>query len=231
MNNKILPISIALVGAVACGQPEPDRSESLPAVSATQATDSRQAILFVGTSLTAGLGVGAEQAYPSLLQQKIDSLGLSYRVVNAGESGGTSAGGLGRIDWLLRQPVSVLVLELGANDGLRGQSTAALSNNLQAIVDRTIAGYPEAKIVIVGMEALPNMGRDYTGDFRKVFVDLARTNDAALVPFLLDGVGGVEELNQADGIHPTAAGHRILAANVWRVLRPVLDSMTPDSPD
>ncbi len=179
-------------------------------------------VLFFGTSLTAGLGLGSEAAYPALIQQKIDSAGLAFRVTNAGVSGETSAGGLRRLDWLLRQPVAVLVLELGANDALRGQDLRALENNLQAIIDRTRTAHPRASIVIAGMEAPPNLGRRYTGAFRQVFVDLARENGAALIPFLLEGVGGRPELNQADGIHPTARGHEIIADNVWQVLGSVL---------
>ncbi len=179
-------------------------------------------MLFLGTSLTAGLGLSEPQAYPALIQQKIDSSRLGLRVVNAGVSGETSAGGLRRIDWLLQQPVRVLVLELGANDALRGQDLDATRRNLQEIVDRTRVAHPEARIVIAGMQAPPNLGARYTTAFRNIFPDLARRNHAALIPFLLDGVAGIPRLNQADGIHPTEEGQRIVAANVWRVLMPVL---------
>jgi len=173
------------------------------------------------------MGVGVELAYPALVQQKIDSAGLPFRVVNAGESGGTAAGGLRRIDWLLRQPVAVLVLELGANDGLRGQDVDALGTDLQAIIDRTLQEYPEAAVVIAGMEAPPNLGATYTDAFRNVFVDIARANDAVLIPFLLEGVAGVPELNQADGIHPTAGGQRLMADHVWHFLGPLLAALNP----
>lgn len=179
-------------------------------------------MLFLGTSLTAGQGVSEDEAFPALIQRKIDSAGLRFRVVNAGVSGETSAGGLRRLGWLLRQPVDVLVLELGANDGLRGQDVDSLEANLQAIIDRTKAADPGVAIVIAGMEAPPNMGAAFTSRFRAVFPRLARVNRAALIPFLLDGVGGVPALNQADGIHPTVDGHRIIAETVWRVLEPVL---------
>ncbi len=152
----------------------------------------------------------------------IDSVRLNFRVVNAGVSGETSAGGLRRIDWLLREPLSVLVLELGANDGLRGQSIAAMRRNLQEIIDRTRTSHPDARVVIAGMQAPPNMGDRYTAEFRNTFVSLARDNSAALIPFLLDGVGGDRELNQGDGIHPTAEGHRLVAESVWLVLEGVL---------
>jgi acyl-CoA thioesterase I len=184
--------------------------------------DERPVVLFFGTSLTAGLGLDAEEAYPALVQRKIDSLGLAFRAVNAGVSGETSAAGLRRIDWLLGQPVQVLVLELGANDALRGQDLAAAQRNLQEIIDRTRARHPGVRVVVAGMEAPPNLGSRYTSEFRRLFVDLARENGGALIPFLLEGVAGVPELNQPDGIHPTAAGARIIADNVWRVLAPIL---------
>lgn len=142
--------------------------------------------------------------------------------MNAGVSGETSAAGVRRIDWLLSQPVAVLVLELGANDALRGQSVGAARRNLQEIIDRTRARYPDVRVVIAGMQAPPNLGRRYTAEFRQMFIDLARENDAALIPFLLEGVGGVAEMNQGDGIHPNAAGASRVAENVWDVLRPIL---------
>ena len=184
--------------------------------------DTRPTILFFGTSLTAGLGLDPDEAYPAVIQRKLDSAGLAFRAVNAGVSGETSAAGLRRIEWLLQQPVAVLVLELGANDALRGQDLAAARRNLQAIVDRTRARYPDVRLIVAGMQAPPNLGARYTREFRDVFTDLARANDAALIPFLLEGVAAVPELNQADGIHPTAQGARIMADNVWRVLEPVL---------
>ena len=186
--------------------------------------DTRKAILFVGTSLTAGYGIGAEFAYPAIIQQKLDSARLPYRVVNAGISGETSAGGLRRIDWSLQQPIDVLVLELGANDALRGLSIDSMKSNLDSIIQRARAKYPDVKIVVAGMEAPPNLGSSYTTRFRSAFEEVAKENDAVLVPFLLEGVGGRRELNQEDGMHPTAAGQRILAANVWTHLRPLLGS-------
>lgn len=184
-------------------------------------------VVFVGTSLTAGYGVGAELAYPGVLQQMIDSAGLPYRVVNAGISGETSAGGLRRIDWSLQQPTDVLVVELGANDALRGLDPAAMRSNLDGILERARELHPDVAIVIIGMEAPPNLGADYGARFRAVFTDLARQYDAALVPFLLDGVAADPALNLDDGIHPNAAGHRILARTVWEVLGPVLAARAP----
>lgn len=179
-------------------------------------------VLFVGTSLTAGLGVGASLAYPAVLQQMIDSAGLPYRVVNAGISGETSAGGLRRIDWSLQQPADVLVLELGANDALRGLDPGEMRTNLDAILARARAAYPDIALVIVGMQAPPNMGANYASRFRAVYTSLAREYDAALVPFLLEGVAADPQLNQEDGIHPNIEGHRILARTVWPVLAPLL---------
>ncbi len=179
-------------------------------------------VLFLGTSLTAGLGLPEEEAYPSLIQQKIHSAGLNLRVVNAGVSGETSAGALRRIDWLLRLPIAVLVLESGANDALRGQDISVLRSNLQEIIGRAIAKYENVRVVIAGMQAPPNLGGAYTADFKAVFTDLAAANSATLIPFLLAGVAGVRELNQSDGIHPTGDGHRIIAENIWSVLAPVL---------
>jgi acyl-CoA thioesterase-1 len=179
-------------------------------------------VLFLGTSLTAGQGLDPEEAYPALIQEKIDAAGLGYRVVNAGVGGDTSKDALSRLDWLLRQRVDVLVLETGANDALRGQDPAATRENIRAILEGARAHRPAPRLVLVGMEAPRNLGPDYVRRFRAIYPELARESGAVLVPFLLDGVGGVESLNQADGIHPTAAGHVRLAENVWRVLEPVL---------
>ena len=179
-------------------------------------------ILFLGDSLTAGRGVEESQAFPALIQEKIREKNLPFEVVNAGLSGDTSAGGLSRLDWILQRPIDVLVLELGANDGLRGLPVAAMKRNLQSIIDRVKAKNPQVKIVIAGMEIPPNYGANYAADFRAAFPELAAKNHAALIPFLLEGVGGHLDLNQADHIHPTAAGHKIVAENVWRVLEPLL---------
>jgi acyl-CoA thioesterase-1 len=179
-------------------------------------------VLFLGTSLTAGQGLDPEQAYPALIQKKIDAAGLGYRVVNARLGGDTSADALGRLDWLLRQKVDVLVVETGANDALRGQDPAATRENIRAILARAREHSPPPRLVLVGMEAPRNLGDDYVRRFRAIYPELARESGAALVPFLLEGVGGVVSLNQADGIHPTAAGHERMAETVWRVLEPVL---------
>jgi acyl-CoA thioesterase-1 len=179
-------------------------------------------ILFFGDSLTAGLGVQEEQAYPALIQQKIREKNLPFEVINAGVSGDTTAGGLARLDWVLQKKIDVLVLALGANDGLRGLPVAQMKANLQAIIDRVKAKNPAVKIAIAGMRMPPNLGGDYATSFQQVFADLAQANNAALVPFLLAGVGGQIDLNQPDHIHPTAAGHKVVANNVWLVLEPLL---------
>jgi len=199
----------------------------LGATTASLAEDSsqpapRKTVLVLGDSLAAGYGLEPDEAFPALLQHKIDAAGLNFQIVNAGQSGDTSAGGLRRINWLLRQPVDVLLLELGGNDGLRGISPAATRTNLQQIIERTRERNPSVKFVIAGMRMPNNMGEQFTREFEQVFTGLARENDASLIPFLLAGVGGDPKLNLPDLIHPNAEGHRIVARNVWQVLEPVL---------
>lgn len=182
-------------------------------------------ILFLGNSLSAGYGLDPELAFPALIQQKIDSLKWNFQVINAGLSGETSSGGLRRVDWLLQRRVDILVLELGGNDGLRGITLDLTKKNLQAIIDRVKAKYPVVKIVIAGMQVPPNLGPEYTAQFRTLYAELAKKNNALLIPFLLEGVGGDPKLNLPDGIHPTAEGHRLVAKNVWKVLMPLLKSI------
>jgi acyl-CoA thioesterase I len=182
----------------------------------------RKTVLILGDSLAAGYGLEPDEAFPALLQRKLDAAELNFQIVNAGQSGDTSAGGLRRINWLLRQPVDVLLLELGGNDGLRGISPAATRTNLQQIIERTRERNPSVKLVIAGMRMPDNMGEQFTREFEQVFTGLARENDAALIPFLLAGVGGDPKLNLPDLIHPNAEGHQIVARTVWRVLEPVL---------
>jgi len=191
-----------------------------PAQSAPPA--STKTVVFLGDSLTAGLGVQPTEAFPALVGEKIRAAGLPYQIENAGLSGDTSAGGLRRIDWLLQRPIDLLVLELGANDGLRGLDLKSMKTNLQSIIDKTKAKNPQVKIVLAGMQVPPNLGAEYTASFQRVFNELARENNATLIPFLLEGVGGHRELNQQDLIHPSPAGHRIIADLVWRTLEPIL---------
>jgi acyl-CoA thioesterase I len=204
------------------GSAAPSNAGDATTVAPDEPNGRPRTVLFLGTSLTAGYGIVEQAAFPALIQQKIDSAGLPFRVSNAGISGETSAGGLRRIDWSLQQPVDVLVLELGANDGLRGLPVEQLRSNLDQILRRARARYPDIDLVLIGMEAPPNLGARYTAEFRSVFVELARRYDAALVPFLLEGVAAQPALNLEDGIHPNPDGHRIIAGTVWRVIEPVL---------
>ena len=182
-----------------------------------------KSIIFFGDSITAGYGLeSADEAFPALIQRKLDAAGRPWRVVNAGLSGETTAGGLRRLDWILRQPVDIFVLELGGNDGLRGIPLESSLSNLQTMIERIRAKYPPAIIVLAGMQIPTNLGPDYTRQFAAMYPELARKNHTVLIPFLLEGVGGVPSLNQADGIHPTAEGHKIVAETVWRTLQPLL---------
>jgi len=225
---------IALVAVVACSAaPAKDkadtstasrRPESKPGTPAAVPTNQRQ-ILFVGTSLTAGLGLEPDSAYPMLIQRKIDSAGMSFEVVNAGVSGETSSGLLDRLDWLLRGQFALMVLETGANDGLRGIAPSVVKTNLEAALTRIKSKRPDARIVLVQMEALPNLGPKYAAEFHAVYPAVAKEQGVPLLPFLLTDVAGHRELNQADGVHPNYRGERIVAANLWKELRPILDSI------
>lgn len=190
--------------------------------SAARAAD-RQVVMFVGTSLTAALGLDPDDGYPARIQEKIDSAGLPFEVVNAGVSGEVSVQARDRVArWLVKQPFSVMVLETGANDMLQGLSLSALRANVQSIVDTVKKARPDARIVLAGMVAAPNLGEPYGRDFRAIYIDVAQRDSLALIPFLLEGVAGHPDLNLGDGIHPNARGQRLVAANVWRVLEPVL---------
>jgi acyl-CoA thioesterase I len=222
MKRKI--VFVTALAMLACAPADEPPAVARDTVSAQPGPDARAEILFLGTSLTAGFGVGVENSFPALIQQKLDSAKLPYRVVNAGLSGETSAGGLRRLDWTLQQPIDVMVVELGANDGLRGLPLAQMRANLDSIMARARARYPEVRVVIAGMEAPPNLGSAYTSGFRQIYRELADKYDAVLIPFLLEGVATRAELNQEDGIHPNIEGHRIIAAHVWAALEPVLRS-------
>jgi acyl-CoA thioesterase-1 len=198
----------------------------LALIAFTGAAPAAKTILFLGDSITAGYGLEVSEAYPALIQAKIDAQRWNFAVINAGQSGDTSAGGLNRLNWLLKNRIDVLLLELGGNDGLRGLPAATTKKNLQEIIERSKKIYPNVKIVIAGMKVPPNMGADYAKQFNAIFPDLAKKNQVALIPFILEGVGGVRELNLADGIHPTAKGHERVAANVWKVLAPVLRGLS-----
>jgi acyl-CoA thioesterase I len=219
MIHRYLSLSAVLVALLGCEQP---KDQPVTKTSSIMPAAARPTVLFLGTSLTAGYGIDPQRAYPALIQQKIDSAGLDFRVVNAGLSGETSAGALRRADWLFQQPVSVLVLETGANDGLRGLPADSLRANIQGILDRAKRLLPTPRLVLVGMKVPPNYGRAYAQQFESIYPELAKSNGAVLVPFLLEGVGGVRALNQPDGVHPTDEGQRKMAETVWRVLEPVL---------
>jgi acyl-CoA thioesterase I len=193
---------------------------ALSAQDAGNANSAKKRVLILGDSITAGYGLDPEEAYPALLQKKIDAAGLPYTVKNAGVSGDTSAGGLRRIDWALgKEGADVLVVALGGNDGLRGISPKQTSENLAGIIDKARAKNPAITVVLAGMEMPSNMGGEYTAEFKAVFPKVASEKKAALVDFLLAGVGGDDKLNQPDRIHPNAEGQRIVAENVWKVLQ------------
>ncbi len=198
----------------------------LIATTAFAAAD-QKTILFFGDSLTAGYGLDdpSTEAFPGLIQARIDAAGLPYRVVNAGLSGETTAGGLRRVDWILRQPVDIFVLGLGGNDGLRGVPVTASKENLRGIIDKVRARNPTAKILVAGMQMPPSLGPDYTRAFAAMYPEIADDADVELIPFLLDGVGGVASLNLPDGIHPNADGHRKVADVVWAALKPLLQRL------
>nr|WP_128765080.1 arylesterase [Leeuwenhoekiella polynyae] len=203
------------------GETEKSQTEE---TASTETDSTSKTILFFGDSLTAGYGLeDPDDAFPGLIQDRIDSLGLDYTVINAGLSGETTAGGRNRLEWVLEPDVDIFVLELGANDGLRGVNVAETRENLQWMIDQVKIEAPEAKIVLVGMQLPPNLGTEYTRDFKELFPDLAEENNITLVPFLLENVGGVARLNQNDGIHPTAEGHKLVAENVWPILESLLN--------
>lgn len=230
-------MAVCAAASVACGGSAKDRADGggAPpatggeraetgggAVAAAPTSDARPVVLIVGTSLTAGLGLSPDSAYPAVLQRLADSAGVAVRVVNAGLSGETSAGALRRLDWLLREPAALVVVETGANDGLRGLDVDSTRANLVAIVRRVRAALPRAEVVVAQMEAPTNLGAEYTRRFHAIFPAVARAEGAGLLPFLLEGVAGVRRLNQDDGIHPTEEGARRVAANVWPALGPRL---------
>ncbi|MUU77065.1 arylesterase [Winogradskyella endarachnes] len=227
---KFLKFCYILIGLLlmACGNDKSEKTKeqttSKTKTEKTTTTNSQtKTILCFGDSITAGYGLDdTNDAFPAVIQQKIDSLDLNYTVINSGVSGETTAGGKGRIEWILNQSIDVFLLELGANDGLRGVALSETRANLQVIIDAVKTKSPETKIILAGMQLPPNMGQDYTTEFRQLFIDLAKKNKLEFIPFILKDVGGIAELNQKDGIHPTAEGHKILAETVWDVLEPLI---------
>jgi acyl-CoA thioesterase-1 len=218
---------LATTVLLSCGEEKNKTSESTSSSEVSASSEviknAKKIILCFGDSITAGYGLeDSNDAFPAVLQSKIDSLGLDYTVVNSGLSGETTAGGKSRLSWIMNQPIDIFLLELGGNDGLRGISLTETSSNLQAIIDTIQRESPETQIILAGMELPPNMGQDYTNEFRNLYADIAKQNDIAFIPFILKDVGGIVELNQNDGIHPTAEGHKIVAQTVWEVLEPML---------
>lgn len=200
-----------------------EAKETAAEIPAVPSKKDRPRIVFFGNSLTAGYGLDEQYSFPSIIQQRLDSMGYNYEVVNAGLSGETTAGGRNRIDWVMEQPMDVFVLELGGNDVLRGFELTATRENLAAILDAVSNRYPDTQLILAGMEAPPNMGETYTKEFREIYRDLAREKEIALIPFLLADVGGIKELNLPDRIHPNKEGQKIVANNVMQVLEPLLE--------
>lgn len=228
-NSAYYLLFICLVSFFSCGENkqserESEQKESSESKENNNIDSQEGVILFFGNSITAGMGLDTNEAFPAIIERKIDSLDLPYTVINAGLSGETTASGKNRLDWVLNQKVDVFVLELGANDGLRGLPLEETRKNLQDIIAKVREKNPGVKIILAGMEIPPNLGPEYTSGFRKIFSDLAKEKNVHLIPFLLEGVAGDPALNQEDGIHPTAEGYEIVAKNVWEVLWPVLKS-------
>lgn len=208
---------------LSCGADTSAKTTTTETKQKTEAKNTTKKIVFFGDSLTAGYGLeDVNDAFPGVIQTKIDSLSLDYTVINSGVSGETTSGGKNRINWILNQKIDVFVLELGANDGLRGVPLKETRENLQIIIDAVRQNNPATKIILVGMQLPPNMGQDYTSEFKTIFPELAQKNKLYLIPFLLKDVGGIPSLNQGDGIHPTVEGHKILANNVWEILMPII---------
>ncbi|MDT0677532.1 arylesterase [Autumnicola musiva] len=229
MKNLGICYALLIIIFFSCGEAnnkQKEKKEEQQEVVAEENENSEgsKTILFFGNSLTAGLGLESEETFPALIQEKLDSLNMDYRVINAGLSGETTAAGKNRINWVLNQDVDVFVLELGANDGLRGIPLEETRQNLQDIIDIVTEKNPDTEIILAGMQLPPNIGQDYTTEFRKIFPELAENNNVHLIPFLLEDVAGRPELNQQDGIHPTAEGQEIVAKNVWEVLEPIVDA-------
>lgn len=219
---------ISVVLLYSCGDAKTEKNtENTPSTEQPKNTvvaeTKTKTILCFGDSITAGYGLeDSNDGYPEVLQHQIDSLNLDYKVINSGVSGETTAGGKSRIDWVIKQTPNIFLLELGANDGLRGVALTETRANLQSIIDVVHEKSPETIIILAGMELPPNMGPEYTKEFKQLFAELAQKNNLEFIPFILKNVGGIVSLNQADGIHPNVAGHKIVAHNVWEVLKPLV---------
>ncbi|EKB51003.1 arylesterase [Cecembia lonarensis] len=215
MNLKNLLLFLLLIGFLSCSAPKEEKSTSIESPITQEEAEQKKLILFFGNSLTAGYGIEEEDAFPGLVATKIDSLNLEYRVVNAGLSGETTASGLSRLDWFLEEEPAIFILELGANDGLRGISLDETKKNLKAMIQKVRERFPDTVIILAGMQIPPNMGQAYTATFEKMYPEVAKEEKVHLIPFLLEGVAGDAELNLPDGIHPTEAGHQIVFKTIW----------------
>lgn len=226
IQKKIFPIALSAFFLLACQQQKSDNSKAnLSSNNSTesQSVTAQKNIIFFGNSLTAAFGLNISEGFAGRIEQRIDSLKLGYKIIHAGNSGETTAGGVSRVDWVIsKQKPSVFILELGGNDALRGFKAEDTEKNLQEIITKVKTKYPECKILLAGMYAPTNMGKEYTKAFQAIYPKLAKQNNIQLIPFILEGVAGIPRLNLADGIHPTVEGHRIVTENVWTVLKNML---------
>lgn len=226
MSIKALAISFSVLSTVflfSCGGNSAKKTEEQTITSSPSQSDPEKTILFFGNSLTAGYGIDPEDAFAGLVQKRLDSLGKAYKVINGGLSGETTAGGLSRLDWFLEEEPFLFILELGGNDGLRGIQLSETKSNLLSIIDKVKSKYPNTKIILAGMQIPPNMGQEYTDEFKAIYPAVAKEKEVTLIPFLLEGVAGNPELNLPDGIHPTEAGHQIVFETIWPYLEMMLD--------
>jgi acyl-CoA thioesterase-1 len=218
--NLIILLFISSFGLFSCSSEKKEESKTqLEEANSSTVQSDQKIILFFGNSLTAGYGIDQEDAFAGLTKQRIDSLGLDYKVINGGLSGETTAGGLSRLDWFLEVKPEIFILELGGNDGLRGIALTETKSNLLAIVDKVRAKFPETTIILAGMQIPPNMGQEYSTEFKEIYPAVAKEKNVTLIPFLLENVGGIPELNLPDGIHPTEEGHQIVFETIWPYLQ------------
>lgn len=216
---NLFPLVVFSLIFFSCSTAETENKTEVEKTEVQSDKKEKPIILFFGNSLTAGYGIEQDLAFPGLVQDRLDSLGKDYKVINGGLSGETTAGGVGRIDWFLEDEPAIFILELGGNDGLRGIELTETKKNLEIIIDKVQSKYPDTKIILAGMQIPPNMGQEYTEEFQAIYPEVAKAKDVELIPFLLLNVGGIKELNLPDGIHPTAEGHKIVLENVWEHLK------------
>ncbi|RAI91955.1 acyl-CoA thioesterase-1 [Algoriphagus yeomjeoni] len=225
LNSFFIPVALLFtLAAVSCSEKQTETTkQEVISEKAEETKADQKTILFFGNSLTAAYGIDPEDGFAGLTQQRIDSLGLNYRVINGGLSGETTAGGVGRLDWFLEEKPDIFVLELGGNDGLRGIAISETKKNLMLIIDKVREKYPDTKIILAGMQIPPNMGTDYAREFTEIYPAVAEEKDVTLIPFLLENVGGIKELNLPDGIHPTEEGHQIVFETIWPYIQKNLE--------